>query len=116
MIFLLFVGGLILWFSGYNYTKNSGKDQSNLPKPKKFVSPPKWLYYLCGAPVSAKYPGGVLPSNAFRVQVMGIMVGIYAGVLMLVPSKDLIYYGLGVTVLISYMTSYMVEKFFEVTE
>ena len=41
------------------------------------VAPPKWLFYVCGAPLSKEYPRGTMRVGAFRAQILGIIWMIY---------------------------------------
>lgn len=69
---------IFLWLSGYFMTtrimSNTGVLSDNL---EKIISPPRWLYYLCGAPASKEYPKGTMRVAAFISQIGGISLGIY---------------------------------------
>ena len=44
---------------------------------KIIISPPKWIYFLCGSPTSNMYPKGTMRVVAFSGQILGIALGIY---------------------------------------
>jgi hypothetical protein len=44
---------------------------------EKIISPPKWLYYLCGAPVPKDFPKGTMRVVAFQSQMFGVSLGIF---------------------------------------
>ena len=80
MSLVIIILGIFLWFMGYYYTthKMSNTDQIRFESEKIIVSPPTWLYYLCGAPMSNKYPKGTMRVLALRVQFFGLAIVIYA--------------------------------------
>ncbi len=41
---------------------------------EKIIAPPKWLYYLCGAPRHKEYPQGTMRVAAFRSQIMAVLL------------------------------------------
>ena len=44
---------------------------------ERIVTPPKWLYYLCGAPKPKGYPPGTMRVVAFRAQILGVILMVY---------------------------------------
>lgn len=62
--------GIILWVRGYAYPdlvyKNAYFDFLSV-----LITPPFFLYILCGQPISKKYPRGVITAWAFSAQLMG---------------------------------------------
>ncbi len=68
---------IFLWLGGYLITArlpNTGVVSTGLDP---IVAPPKWLYYVCGAPFSKAYPRGAMRASAFRVQIAGALLMIY---------------------------------------
>lgn len=45
---------------------------------EKIIAPPKWLYYLCGAPSNKEYPRGTMRVAALSVQLSGIALIIFS--------------------------------------
>jgi hypothetical protein len=78
MIFIPIGLAIFLWLGGYlmtaRFMSTTGVHGDDL---EKIISPPKWLYYLCGAPVSKMYPKGAMRLVAFRMQLQGIFLGLY---------------------------------------
>jgi len=82
---------------------------------EKVISPPKWLYFLCGAPASKVYPKGTMRVVEFQAQILGIFLGLY--LVWYVISRPTTYVnvvGLGLCVLISYMITAYVSKHYAV--
>jgi hypothetical protein len=69
---------VFLYFGGYLLTARF-MSTTGLPSDPLhiIISPPKWLYYLCGAPASKEYPKGTMRVGAFRAQIVGISLGIF---------------------------------------
>jgi hypothetical protein len=103
-----------LWLAGYITTVYDKLDTGMLSDDlKKFISPPKWLYYLCGAPVSQKYPKGTMRVVAFRSQIIGIsLVFYFIWYLIFKPSTPANGVGFGLSVLLALiMTSYVSKHY-----
>ena len=68
----------ISWFGGYLSVTGVISSSTN-PRGdrEKVISPPRLLFYFCGAPKSNKYPEGAMGESAFRAQMMGIGLGIF---------------------------------------
>ena len=113
MLIIFFAVSLTLWFSGYFSMKGLIKENTTLAKPIKLIFPPKWLYYLCGAPRSTKYPVGMMTLNAFRAQIAGIIFAVYTCSLILIPSKNLFLYGLYASAILPYLIAYLVDKLYK---
>lgn len=80
---------------------------------EKIITPPKWLYYVCGAPVSKKYPKGEMRVAAFRTQMGGIFLGLFVFCSEIIrPPIYVNGIGLGVSMLISYLVTAYVSKRF----
>ena len=76
-IFLLF--SAILWIAGFLSMKGIiTLNADSIFEMNKVVVPPKWLYYLCGAPRSEGYPPNSITIGAFRVQMIGIAFSIFS--------------------------------------
>ena len=75
---ILAILAIFFWVGGYFMTawfmSTTGFPSDPLDN---IISPPKWLYYLCGAPVSKEYPKGTLRVGAFRGQMAGISLGLF---------------------------------------
>jgi hypothetical protein len=78
MIIVLLGLTIFLWFGGYlmtaRFMSTTGVSGDDL---EKIIIPPRWLYFICGAPVSNKYPRSTMRVAAFRTQMQGIFFGIY---------------------------------------
>lgn len=81
---------------------------------EKIIAPPKWLYYLCGAPRSKDYPQGTMRVAAFRAQISGITLMIYiiySNMRKTSAMEDLI--SLAIGVVIAFMaTSYISRNYY----
>lgn len=69
---------IFLWFGGYlmttRFMSTTGVHGDDL---EKIITSPKWLFYLCGAPVSQNHPKGAMRLAALRTQLQGIFLGLY---------------------------------------
>lgn len=68
---------LVAWFGGYLSASGVISTRVNSQHQEKIISPPVWLYYICGAPISKKYPRGTMSATAFRAQITGIGLGLF---------------------------------------
>ena len=111
----LFLVALILWVAGYFSTIgliiNKNVTSSGQTK---IIFPPKWLYYLCGAPKPTKYSIGTMTSVAFRAQIAGVILGIHTCIILWKPSQSLFFLGLGVSVALPYLITFFVERYYEI--
>jgi hypothetical protein len=111
----LFLAALILWLAGYFSTKGLVFNKSiTSPGQTKLIVPPRWMYYLCGAPKSTKYAVGTMTSVAFRAQMAGVILGIYTCIILWKPSQSLFLIGLGTSVALPYMITFFVERYYKV--
>ncbi|MCZ2290049.1 MAG: hypothetical protein LC138_14545 [Anaerolineales bacterium] len=113
MIFIpISILAIFLWLGGYFMTARKMSDTGLLSDNlEKIISPPKWLYYLCGTPVSNKYPRGTMRVAAFGVQFGGIALGIYAIWLGIwKPSVPDSMIGLAFSTFFTYITTIYVSK------
>jgi len=68
-----------MWTLGYFYTVRKMSNAGVASKRNEtIIAPPKWLYYLCGAPASSNYPRGTMRVMAFGVQMMGLVWALWA--------------------------------------
>lgn len=73
-----FLVAILLWIGGYFMTSRGiSTTNTTLDDLEEIISPPKWLYYLCGAPKSKKYPIGTMRVIAFQSQMGGISLGLF---------------------------------------
>ena len=115
MISFVLLLSILLWLGGYLMTaykmSNTGLLSEEL---EKIIAPPKWLYYLCGAPRPHDYPRGTMRVSAFRVQILGIIsmiYVIYSKIWKTSEMEDLI--GLAFGMIVAFMlTSYVSKKYF----
>ena len=116
VVFLLVA--LVGWFGGYHYGKNphlATVDPSG--KAVEIINSPKWLFYLCGAPASSKYPKGVLMIPAVRAQLLGVLLGITVIVEELWnPARELVLLAFGLSVFLAYMITYYLYKCYKVKQ
>jgi hypothetical protein len=77
MTFILILA-ILLWLGGYFMTARKMSNTEVLSDYFKIIiSPPKWIYFLCGSPTSNMYPKGTMRVVAFNGQILGIALGIY---------------------------------------
>jgi hypothetical protein len=111
MIFLIFLA-IFLWLGGYMMTARFMSTTGVLgDDSEKLITPPKWLYYLCGAPVSNGYPKGAMRVAALQSQMGGIFLGIYILWYVITrPTTSINALGFGLCMLVSYLVSTYVSK------
>jgi hypothetical protein len=114
---LLITLAIFMWLGGYIYTTHTmsktGRVSADL---EKIVSPPTWLYYLCGVPVASGYPRGTMRLLAFRAQMHGLLLGLYVAVVNLwKPSKTEFLIGFALSVAIPIILTYYVAKYYAVS-
>ena len=105
-----FLVALILWFGGYWSTTGLIRKESSSVNPVKIISPPKWLYYLCGAPESTKFSVGTMTTVAFRSQIAGIILGICSCIILWKPSQNSLLFGLAISAALPYVITYLADK------
>jgi hypothetical protein len=116
MIFVPIFFAFFLWFGGYlmtaRFISTTGVNSDN---DEKIITPPKWLYYICGAPVSKKYPKGAMRVYAFHSQIFGIFLGLYLiWYVISRPPTSVNVIGLGLSTLTSYLVTAYVSKHYAV--
>lgn len=114
-MFFLPILAISFWLGGYFITARTMSNRGLLLEDlEKIIAPPKWLYYLCGAPSNKEYPQGTMRVVAFRTQIMGIT-------LMLFSLCDYIWkfsgmeflVGLGLVILVSFtLPANIAKKYF----
>jgi len=114
-LFFLPILAISFWLGGYFITARTMSNRGLLLEDlEKIIAPPKWLYYLCGAPSNKEYPQGTMRVVAFRTQIMGIT-------LMLFSLCDYIWkfsgmeflVGLGLVILVSFtLPANIAKKYF----
>ena len=78
MTLVFTIVALVAWLGGYFSTTGVISTPAHSQEDhEKIISPPVWLYYLCGAPGSKKYPRGTMMASAFRAQITGIGLGLF---------------------------------------
>ena len=111
MILPLFSVAALLWFAGYLSVKGIIPHKKvPMSELDKIVIPPKWLYYLCGAPKSDKYHPGAITVGALRAQIAGIAFGIFTIWLNIWPTRTNLLIGLGLCVLTPYLITLWISK------
>jgi hypothetical protein len=77
-MFFLPILAISFWLGGYFITARiMSKTGVHLDDLEKIIAPPRWLYYLCGAPSNKEYPRGTMLVVAFRTQITGIALMIF---------------------------------------
>ena len=104
-----------MWVGGYLMTARfmltTGLHGDDL---EKIITPPRWLYYVCGAPMSKKYPKGAMRVAAFRSQMVGVFLGLYLiWYVVSRPPTSVNVTGLGLFMLASYLLTAYVSKHYE---
>jgi hypothetical protein len=109
-IFLLF--SAILWIAGFLSMKGIiTLNADSIFKMNQVVVPPKWLYYLCGAPKSGKYISGAITVGAMRAQLAGIVMGIFSIMISIwKPTLENMSIGLSLCFLIPYSITLWVSR------
>jgi len=75
---VILVLAVFFWLGGYLMTALKMSDTGLLSdEMEKVIAPPKWLYYLCGAPRAKDHPRGTMRVAAFRAQILGIVLMFY---------------------------------------
>jgi len=69
----------IFWLVGFMVTRYGAS--APLPPNVLLIKPPRWLYYLCGAPQAPGFPRGVIRLGSFLLQLSGLLMGTYALIL-----------------------------------
>lgn len=115
MIFIPIAFAIFLWIGGYlmtaRFMSTTGVNSDN---DEKIITPPKWLYYVCGAPVSKKYPKGAMRVYAFQAQILGIFLVLYLiWYAISRPPTSVNVIGLGLCMLASYLVTAYVSKHYE---
>lgn len=115
MIFVPILFALFLWFGGYLMTAHFKTMTGIGEESEKIIAPPKWLYYICGSPVSKYYLKGQMRVVAFRTQMGGIFLGIYLIWYVITrPPTSINVIGLGICMFASYFVTVYVSKHFAV--
>jgi hypothetical protein len=109
-IFLLF--SAILWVAGFLSMKGIITLNTNpIFEMNKVIVPPKWLYYLCGAPKSEKYISGAITVGAMRAQLAGIVMGIFSIIISTwKPTLENMAIGLSLCFLIPYSITLWISR------
>jgi hypothetical protein len=111
MIYVL-AFAIFLWIAGYITTAgNLLKTGVYSDEEIKIITPPRWVYYVCGAPVSKVHPKGALSVIALRTQMAGVFLGLFVICSEIIrPPLYVIGIGLGVSMLSSYLVTAYVSK------
>ena len=102
------------WLGGYFITartmSNRGVLSENL---EKIIDPPKWLYYMCGAPSNKEYPRGTMRVVALQTQIAGITLMIFLLCSYIWNFSGTEYLvGFGIAILAPYpLTAYIAKKY-----
>lgn len=114
-MFLIPMLAVILYVGGYFMTAGKKSNRGTLSDDlERFIAPPGWLYYLCGAPSNKEYPRGTMRAAAFRVQISGIALMIFSISSSLWKFSRWEYLiGFGLAVIAPYgLTAYILKKYF----
>lgn len=104
MTILLVTISVVLWVSGYLATRGIISIQESSVYWTTYIVVPKWLYILCGAPVSKPHPLGSVMARALGIQSMGITLGIFTSINGFCQlNRDGFLLGLGISVAIPYL-------------
>ena len=111
MIYVL-AFAIFLWIAGYITTVgNLVKTGVHSDEERKIITPPRWVFYVCGAPVSKMHPKGALSVIALRTQMAGIFLGLFVICSEIIrPPAYVNEIGLGVCLLISYLVTAYVSR------
>ena len=114
-MFFVPIVAISFWLSGYFITARTMSNRGLLSEDlEKIIAPPKWLYYLCGAPRNKEYPQGTMRVVAFRTQIMGIALMIFSLCSFIGNFSGIDYLaGLMLTILVTHaMLVYVAKKYF----
>jgi hypothetical protein len=115
MYFFCFLA-LFFWFGGY-FMAVRFMPIPNLTSEEleQTIHPPKWLYYLCGAPTSKCYPKGTMIFVAFRAQIAGVFMTIFlvwSFITKATTSENIV--GFGLSMLFTFLLTSYISKHFAV--
>lgn len=114
MYLLLFLLSILPWFLGYFLTKGLIADRATLSSRLIIISPPKWVYFLCGAPKSPNYPAGSMTSRSFRLQVIGFVFSIYLFCTYILQGENLVLLiGLFFIIVLPYAITSVMERHYK---
>jgi hypothetical protein len=115
MFLFLLILAISLWLVGYFITARAMSNRGILSDDlEKIIAPPRWLYYICGAPGNKEYPRGIMRVVAFRTQITGITLMVFLFCSSIWKFSGIEYLiGLALVPLVSYaLTSYISKKYF----
>jgi hypothetical protein len=111
MITILLSGSILLWLSGFLSFKGLIPLRTDsLFEMSRVIVPPKWLFYLCGAPKSKDYPPNSITVGAFRAQITGIVFGIFSVFISWRTTQNGILIGLSLSILIPILLTLWLSK------
>ncbi|GEM_PF-5561810 len=114
-MFFLPILAIFFWLGGYFITARTMSNRGLLSEDlEKIIAPPKWLYYLCGAPSNKEYPQGTMRVVALRTQIMGIVLMIFSLCHYIWKFSGMEFLvGLGLVILVSFtLPAYIAKKYF----
>jgi len=114
-MFFLPILAISFWLGGYFITARTMSNRGLLSEDlEKIIAPPRWLYYLCGAPSNKEYPQGTMRVVALRTQITGIALMIFLLFSYIWKLSRIEYFaGLGLVLLVSYaLPAYIAKKYF----
>ncbi len=114
-MYFLPILAISFWLGGYLITARTMSNRGLLSEDlEKIIAPPRWLYFLCGAPRNKEYPQGTMRVVAFRTQIIGIALMIFLACFYLWRfSRIEFFVGLGLVILVSYiLPAYIAKKYF----
>jgi len=114
-MFFLPILAISFWLGGYLITARTMSNKGILSDDlEKIIAPPRWLYYLCGAPSNKEYPRGTMRVVALRTQITGIALMIFLLFSYIWKFSSIEYFvGLGLVLLVSYtLPAYISKKYF----
>ena len=110
MLIILIVTALVAYFGGY--FADQMREGANIPKYfKQLVKPPKYLFLICGAPRSEKYPAGIMVAGALANQLLGIGTAIYAVIFYYTNQTTTTFLlSLGIILITAYSIPYLLSR------
>lgn len=102
---------VVFWASGYLASRGIIAIQESSAYWTAYIVVPKWLYILCGAPVSKSRPMSSVMARILGIQFMGITLGIFTLIDSFFQlSRDGFLLGLGISVSFPYLIVYYFSR------
>jgi hypothetical protein len=75
---ILLILGIVIWILGYLAARDIITIKEMDPYWRRFITVPRWLYYLCGAPKSPSHPTGSIMARILGAQLAAIAIAFFS--------------------------------------